>query len=278
MVFVVVKLIYWMDYPTKGDNMNKTGALLLATLFIVLFVSIQPVYAYPYTPDAVEVENALSYLARAQDPATGAIGSYGDSAWAVMAIVIAGRDKFEGYGGDFSKLMDYIKNNWPADPSACDYARTILAVVAAGENPRHFVTPTGTIDLVDGLIKNFYDGTKICDPKHDWAGGAALTDDWWGIMALISAGVRKDSGMIRNIASYILSYQNADGGWGWTETAGSDVDNTAAAIMGLIVAGNPDPTAIQNALNYLHSQQTSNGGFPSHALGKPPLLVCCECK
>ena len=245
--------------------MNKTRALLLAALFIVLFASVQPVYAYPYTPDSDVVENALSYLARAQAD-NGAIGYYWESGWAVMAISAAGKDKFEEYGGDFSKLMDYIKDNWPADPSANDYARTILAVVAAGEDPRHFVTPTGTIDLVAGLTA-FYDGTKIYDPAHDWADGAALTDDWWGIMALISAGEKKDSEMIQNIASYILSHQNADGGWGWTETAGSDVDNTAAAIMGLIAAGNPDPAAIQDALNYLRSQQTSYGGFRSAWLG-----------
>ena len=242
--------------------MRKTYAISVALVALFLVYVMPVVAAYPYPPDSREVEAALEFLARAQKP-DGSIGSYGDSAWAVMAISAAGRDKFEGYGGDFNALMNYLKNNWPADPSACDYARTILAVVAADEDPRHFVTPTGTIDLVAGLTA-FYDGTKIYDPAHDWAGGAALNDDWWAIMALISAGVKKDSEIIQNIASYILSHQNTtDGGWGWAVGRPSDVDNTAAAIMGLIAAGNPDPTAVQNGLNYLRTQQLDSGGFGS---------------
>ncbi|RLG63133.1 hypothetical protein DRO02_07165, partial [archaeon] len=215
-----------MDNPSKtGFTMRKTYAISVALVALFLVYVMPVVAAYPYPRDSREVEAALEFLARAQNP-DGSIGSYGDSGWAVMAISIAGRKKFESFGGNFSALMDYLRNNWPADPSANDYARTILAVVAAGGNPKKFRTSSGTINLVDGL-KGFYDGRRIYDPGHDWAGGTALTDDWWGIMALISAGESKNSEIIQNITSYILSHQNGDGGWGWTETAGSDVDNTA---------------------------------------------------
>ena len=95
--------------------MRKTYAISVALVALFLVYVMPVVAAYPYTPYDEEVENALCYLARAQDKTTGAIGSYYfESGWAVMAISAAGeagKDKFEECGGDFSKLMSYIKNN-----------------------------------------------------------------------------------------------------------------------------------------------------------------------
>jgi len=233
--------------------MNKTRALLLAMLFIVLFVSIQPVYAYPYTPGSDEVKNALSYLAKVQKD-DGSIGTYLDSAWALMGIVAAGKENFEDAGGDFEALVNYLEDNWSPSNNPSDYARMILAIVAADRDPTNF----GGVDFVAEL-KGFYDGEKIVNP----ASPGALSDDFWGLMALIAAGERKDSEIIQKLVEYIKSKQNDDGGWGWAVDASSDVDDTAAAIMALISAGvEPDDEKIQDAIGYLHDQQLDNGGFP----------------
>lgn len=86
-----------------------------------------------------------------------------------------------------------------------------------------------------------------------------LNDDFWGLMALASVG---ETERVESIKNYILSEQNTDGGWSWSNTFASDSNDTAAAIMALLDAGlNQSSPEIANALNYLHSIQNEDGGF-----------------
>ena len=90
--------------------------------------------------------------------------------------------------------------------------------------------------------------------------------DFWGVIALISAGESPGSEIIQNSVAFIRSCQQPDGGWGFDALAswGTDVDSTAAAIMALVAAGDdPGPTAVANGLTYLESMQMDNGGFES---------------
>lgn len=134
--------------------------------------------------------------------------------------------------------------------SATDYAKRILALVAAGKNPTNY---TGT-DLVVGL-KSFVQSDQI--------GDIALTnDDSWGIMALRSAGVPANDVLIKSSAQFLLDNQNSDGGWSWSVGFDSDTNDTAAVLMALVEAGYTiSNSAIQDAVDYLLSQQNTDAGF-----------------
>ncbi len=205
---------------------------------------------YPLDDGDVQIEQALDYL-RGQQEANGRIAAYLTSAWAVMAIAAAGEDPHTWTAGDTS-IVEYLQNNANhLDPyKATDWERAILAIVAAGDNPRDF----GDLDYVDTLL-DFYDGNQMGDD-------GMLNDDFWGILALAAIG--ESTTAIQNMAAFIMSNQNGDGGWGWTVGGNSDADNTAAAISALVAAGkSPGSPVITDALSYLKTQQQNNGGFLS---------------
>ena len=207
--------------------------------------------SYPLDPSTdTEVSDALAYL-QGQQNADGSITDFSQSAWVTMAIAAAGEDPNTwNAGGD--SIVEYLADNGATASTATDYARMILAATAADQDPTSF----GGIDFV-ALLEAQYDGTQIGTTT-------ALNDDAWGIMALISAGKSTSETIIVNSAAYIISNQNADGGWGWAVGQASDADSTAAPIMALIAAGYASSaTEIQDALSYLETQQMPNGGFDS---------------
>ena len=134
--------------------------------------------------------------------------------------------------------------------NAIDYAAPILAITALGQNPRTF----GSIDYVDSL-KNHYSENQIGDP-------IMLNDDCFGILALVSAGESSNDVIIVDSKNFIFNNQNDDGGWGYSITAGSDTNMTAAAILALVSVGvDGADSHIQNALSFLKASQNDDGGF-----------------
>jgi hypothetical protein len=193
---------------------------------------------------------ALTYLRGAQQP-DGSIGGYVASGWAVMAIAAAGQNPNDWVSGGNS-VVTYLRNSAALlDPNkATDWERSLLAIVAAGENPRTF----GGIDYVS-KVTGFCNGTQIGDVT-------LLNDDVWGILALSSIGEGQQ--LIPNVKNFIVSNQNTDGGWSWAVGGASDADNTAATISALIAAGEPSGSQVMaKATGYLKTQQQMNGGFIS---------------
>lgn len=86
-----------------------------------------------------------------------------------------------------------------------------------------------------------------------------LNDDFWGLLA---AGAVNRAGDFSSVKDFIISHQNADGGWSWATTGTSDSNDTAAALMALKETNisNQDQVIV-NALNYLHTTQKTDGGF-----------------
>lgn len=239
-------------------------ALALAFALIVpgIFSTSQIATAY-VDPSSTEIQLALDYLHDCQND-DGGIGINPDatesdmstSCYAAIAIVSAGEDPADWTEGGKS-LVDYLKAKAGDLDSAMGYSLAILAAVAAGENPQNF----GGVDLV-AKLKAEFDGKQIGNP-------AWLNDDYWGVLALVAAGEYGDSYgsvIIERSKAYILNYQQGDGGWAWDTAAswGTDVDDTAAAIMALLAAGeSPSSSAITNGIAYLHTNQDPDGGFLS---------------
>jgi len=233
--------------------------LFLILTLLLLFGMIIPVLAYPYSASDPIVVNARNYLKSAQH-SDGNIGGFGASAWVVMAIASLGEDPHNWKKDGGPSIVDYLKANANQlnESKATDVERYILAMTAAGENPRNI----GGKDYV-GILEGLYDGTQIGDPN-------LLNDDFWGVIALISAGKPFDSPIIQNTVAFIKNNQNSDHGWGWGVGGSSDVDDTAAAIMALIAAKeSASSTVIVNALSYIKSKQMDNGGFESWGATNP---------
>ena len=214
--------------------------------------------SYPLQPADEEVANALDYLRSAQT-GDGSIGGFGTSAWVTMAIAAAGEDPHD-WGNP--SIVDYLRENSEllADELnlVTGYERMILAITAAGENPYSFgegdptYAPNG--DYVTKL-KSYYDGNQFGDDE-------LLNDDFWGVLALISAGEDPESDITQSTMTFIKANQGGDGGWTWAIGGESDVDDTSAAIMALVAAGETlSLEAITMGLEYLSMEQGDNGGF-----------------
>lgn len=196
--------------------------LLLASLGLLLLLG----WASPLGADVSP--SSITYLqSQPQNP------------WITMALVASGVPH---------PPTDHLQS--VSGTTANDYAKTILAVAAVGENPATF----GNIDYTVKL-RSFAAGGQLGDP-------AFLNDDAWGILALSAAGVSTTSPEVTGAAAYLRAHQNSDGGFSYAVNGGSDTASTAAAIMALRESGlAADSSALQQAIAYLRSAQNSDGGF-----------------
>jgi hypothetical protein len=177
------------------------GSLLLIFALILTILPIPIVVAYsdyPLSSSDNETASALDYL-RNNQTIQGDIGGFGTSAWASMAIAAAGEDLHDWKAGGDS-IVDYLAANAGDATSVADYARMTLAIVAADEDSTSF----GGRDFVN-LLKGQYNSGQIGDTS-------LLNDDFWGVMALISAGESASSEIVANSVGFIKSNQNDDDG------------------------------------------------------------------
>lgn len=241
------------------------GSLLLALVLVASVILPAPALAwtnYPLQPSDTKVSSALNYL-QGEQTVNGDIGGFATSAWVIMAIAAAGENPHNWKVGDNS-IVDYLRTETTPARLASDtnptnaHARTVLAIVAADEDPADF----GGEDYLAGL-KTYYDGNQM-------GSSILLNDDFWGVMALISAGESLSSEIIQNSVAFIKQHQNADGGWSWAVNQSSDVDMTASAIMALVAAGESQgSSSITGGLAFIKSTQAENGGFLSWGATNP---------
>lgn len=162
----------------------------------------------------------------------------GQTSWVTMALVAADATGI---------ATDHLKTS---DNAPLEYAKTILAVTASGQNPEIF----GNVNYINEL-KSYYQNSQIGNEEM-------LMDDSFGILALASAGLADDSAEISGTKDYLISKQNSDGGWGYNVGVASDTNSTAIITISLIEAGvSASDEVITKALNYLQTMQNSDGGF-----------------
>lgn len=133
-------------------------------------------------------------------------------------------------------------------------SKTILAITAGGNDPR----AVNGQDLVALFTRNFVTNGQIGNATY-------VNDDFWGALALRSAGVAVDDAVLVSVRSFILRAQGVSGGWSWDTSGRSpDTDDTASAIMALRALGTPtNDSSMTRAVAFLRSAQRSDGGFPN---------------
>ena len=126
--------------------------------------------------------------------------------------------------------------------SVGDLERTILALDAAGLDPRSFAGR----DLVAELV-------AARDANGSYSEQVNLTA--FALVALRSVG-SSDGG---RTARWLRSAANQDGGWGFRRGAESDADSTGAALQALALGGGG--AAVGDGASYLRRTQRSDGSW-----------------
>lgn len=186
---------------------------------------------------------ALAYL-KSKQQKSGDIDGAIVSGWAAMAFG-ANSERAAGIeaGGD-SLLTALTRTSFS---SATDVERLMMAVRAAGVNPRQFAGQ----DLVT-ILKGKFSNGQIGEE-------GLINDDIFGVLALLAGDENVNSREIEGAVATILSKQSDSGAW-------ENIDMTAAAIQALRAyttrGGNQSVTsAMSRARGYLKSNQDEHGGF-----------------
>ncbi len=175
-----------------------------------------------------DVSSAVNYL-KSKTP----------NAWISMALVASGENP----------NVDYLKTF--SGTKATDYEPAILALAAAGKDPRTFPNENFVTKL-----KSFHSQNQIGDNN-------LLNDDTFGILALVASGEPVSDPAIQDAKAFLINHQNSNGSWSFAIGSSGDTNMTAMAIMALNEVGlTKTDEKILKALDYLESAQNSDGGFP----------------
>jgi squalene-hopene/tetraprenyl-beta-curcumene cyclase len=226
-------------------------------------------YANPHYPDLDDTAVVVMAMDRARR--IGAGGCY-DGAIARGAEWVKGLQNSNGGWAafDVDNTYDYL-NNIPfadhgalIDPPTEDVtARCVSMLAQLGE----------TMEASEALAR----GVKYLLDKQvedgSWYGRWGLNyiyGTWSVLCALNACGVRADTLEIRKAAAWLISIQNADGGWGedgssyrldyrGPEPATSTASQTAWALLGLMACGETDHPAVTRGVRYLLRTQGEDG-------------------
>lgn len=201
--------------------------------------------ALPAGARAADADRAATWLSAAQNGDGGWGASAEDesaadiTAWAMLGLAAAGRNPYDVRSVSGRDPVSYLRANLDQVRSPGDLARTILALHAAGANPRNF----GGRDLVAALAKK----RRSNGSYENWPGSTAFA-----VLAMRVGG----GGGIQSSISWLTRAQNRDGGWGDTADSASTADGTGAVLQAL-----PNADAAKAGLRYLRDHQHSDGGF-----------------
>jgi hypothetical protein len=195
---------------------------------------------------ASSVSSAADWLQSQQRP-SGGFGASAESdagaemtSWAMLALAAAGRNPL-----DVAPLgkspVDFLRSHRDEIKDAGDIARTILALSAAGVDPRDF----GGEDLVDRLIGQRRDNGSY----QGWPGSSA-----YAVLALRAAGANSAA---TPTVEWLRKVQGSEGGWGNRPDSESTPEVTGAVLQVLT----PGSAASERALDYLRKSKRKNGGF-----------------
>jgi len=176
-----------------------------------------------------------------------------------------------GWGAFEPENTQYYLNNIPfsdhgalLDPPTADVSGRCLSMLAQlGEMP---ATSEPARRAYDYLLKEQED-------DGSWYGRWGMNyiyGTWTALCALNAAGISHDDTRIKRAAQWLVSIQNADGGWGEDgtsykldyrgyEKAASIPSQTAWALLGLMAVGYVDHPAVARGIEYLKSEQRDHG-------------------
>jgi hypothetical protein len=235
--------------------------IFFAILFLIILQRNN--FAFPLDATNSSIQNALQFLNQSQLD-DGSFGSLSNTGFAIMALSAANQDPHLWIKNG-NNPVDYIKNvivpsfNSSLNASS-HYSVTILALIAANENPENISGKNLTQKL---LLKQNPDGSFNNSEVPGWY--PWIMDDIWPVLALVASG-HEYSNEVNKTVEYLKSKQLNDGGYGgcFGGVCSSGSDETSLAIMALISAGEENNSSvILNASSCLKTFQNYDGGFNS---------------
>ena len=204
----------------------------------------------PAAAGASPASRAEHWLTGAQNadggfgPVPGVASSRLYSGWAGLGLAAAGHNPRDLKRRGGRSLAAYASRDGRTVKDIGEVERTVLLLTAAGLSPHDF----GGRDLVELIL-----GRRRGDGSI--AGFVSYTT--FGVLALRSAGVSPGAKTV----AWLVSAQNADGGFGVAPASSSDSDMTGAALQALAVVGRRSVGVAQRAVAWLRANQNDDGGF-----------------
>jgi len=228
-------------------------------------------YANAYYPDVDDT----AVVVMAMDRASGADAAKRERYREAMARghewVAGMQSKNGGWGAfDADNTYEYL-NQIPfsdhgalLDPPTADVsARCVSMLAQLGERRGH----SAVLDKAMAYLES----TQEKDGSWYGRWGMNYIYGTWSVLcALNAAGEDPSAPSMRKAVDWLISIQNADGGWGEDgesydlaykgyEQAPSTASQTAWALMGLMAAGEVDHPAVRRGIAYLTAQQGGDG-------------------
>lgn len=222
------------------------GALRSGGVAVLLVLAGAALVPTPAHAAGDPVTRAANWLAAQQRPSGGFPATPGQEAgaemtsWAMLALAATGRNPLDVTNSGKTPV-DFLRSHSDEISDAGDVARTILALTAAGVNPRSF----GGEDYVDRLISKRAENGSY----QGWPGSSA-----YAVLALRAAGANDAASPT---VAWLRSVQGKDGGWGNEPKSPSTAEITGAVLQVL----SPGSDAAGRALDYLRKAKRQNGGF-----------------
>lgn len=240
-------------------------------------------FANPHYPDVDDTAVVAMAMERADRENGTAL--YGEAIARGREWVVGMQSSDGGWGAFEPENTQYYLNNIPfsdhgalLDPPTVDVSGRCLSMLAQlGELPATSEPAKRSLDYI--LRGQERDGS--------WYGRWGLNyiyGTWTALCALNAAGLPLTDSRMQRAAQWLISIQNADGGWGeggesykldyrGYEAAPSTASQTSWALLGLMAAGFVDHPAVAKGVQYLHATQREHGlwdetrftatGFPS---------------
>ena len=237
--------VTWISAPAAA------GVALVALVVTTAASSPAPARAGE-SADAAAARASLRYLTGAQNRDGGWGGAPGQSSsslytgWTALGLAAAGRNPRD-VGS--TTAIDYTRAHASELNDLGELSRTILVYAAAGLSARD----VGGRDLVSELLRK---------RGRDGSFARRVNTTAFAAMALRAAGRSPGSPPLRGAGRWIAGQANPDGGFNFAGRGGpSGIDDTGAAIQGLVAAGRRRTTTVARAVRFLVSHQNADGGF-----------------
>jgi energy-coupling factor transport system substrate-specific component len=199
-------------------------------------------------------QRSVEYLRKAQNPDGGFPGAPGQrstglhTGWAGLGLAAAGANPLDVRRAG-TDVLDYVRAHASELDDLGSLERTILLYAAAGRPAR-----IGSRDLVGELARRRR-------PDGSFAGRVNTTA--FAVLALRAAGRSPRDRVVKGAGRWLARQANRDGGFNFAERGGpSGVDDTGAALQGLVAAGRGGTATAARAASFLVRSQNADGGFP----------------
>lgn len=226
-------------------------------------------FANPHYPDVDDTAVVAMAMERADRENGTAL--YGEAISRGREWVVGMQSSDGGWGAFEPENTQYYLNNIPfsdhgalLDPPTVDVSGRCLSMLAQlGELPATSEPAKRSLDYI------------LRDQERDgsWYGRWGLNyiyGTWTALCALNAAGLPLTDSRMQRAAQWLVSIQNADGGWGeggesykldyrGYEAAPSTASQTSWALLGLLAAGLVGHPAVAKGIQYLHSTQREHG-------------------